>query len=869
MNMISDRAHFTLDAGGLPAGHLRVLSFRGREAVSRPFRFNITIASSEEAEDLQAACSGAPATLTMRFGGDDERRVCGVAASVEVLAAFEQGHRAFRLRLVPRLWLLGKRTTSRIFQDKTVPEIVRAVLDAAGIPHRWQLVDKYPVRVYCTQYQETDLAFVTRLLAEEGIFYSFEHGAEEIIVFSDSAHLYQPIAGNPKLAYRYAQESDGLVPEEHHVGRFAKRRLIKSGAVLLRGYDFSRPKLDLRADATPSRTMADDVLPIEARLLMYEHHDDDERPDVDGGSARVRLEQHRCNALVAQGASACRRLLPGSRFELIDHDLDALNGSYVLASVEHEGRAPEVACGREPVYTNTFVCVPAHVPLRPKRPERVLQQVTETAVVVGPPGEEIHTDEHGRVKVQFPWDLDGKHDEKSSCWIRVAQTWAGAGWGFQFIPRIGMEVVVTFLGGDTDRPLITGCLTNGSNASPFPLPASKTKSGIVTRSTPRGSGGNELSFEDAKGREEVVLHAERDMTESVGRNRDEHVGRDRRESVIRHAVERVGGDMTVDVGGALRQICGNHAIQCNGDTSQTIRGGASLHVEGSASAVVKENYTLHVAGNADVVVGTPNEKHRHGMMVHGDHVFGATGTSTLRAEKKIVLQCGKSSLEIGPDGVKINGRRIELSGHDGVSMNGSGTSVRLEEEAQITSKTLRIFSSNASLVLDERAKLKGEMVLLNCDEEKPTNPTEDDKPVETKPFKMKFSDFEYGTYANKAFHMLVDGATYKGTTDGDGMLEKQIPKDAKTLTIVVWKGEYPTSEQKTRTIQLDEMPPATTPRGALMRLANLGYYGGEPKDELDDAAKAAVRELQVHAGLPDTGELDEATAGKLNAMHGK
>jgi type VI secretion system secreted protein VgrG len=295
-----------------------------------------------------------------------------------------------------------------------------------------------------------------------------------------------------------------------------------------------------------------------------------------------------------------------------------------------------------------------------------------------------------------------------------------------------------------------------------------------------------------------------------------------------------------------------------------------MHVDGSASTTVKKDYTLHVAGSADVVVGTPDKEGlHHALMVHGDHVFGATDEITLRAGKKIVLQCGDSCLEISLDGMKINGKRIDLSGSEGVSMKGAGPSVRLDEEAQIVAKKVRLFSDEASLVLDEDAKLKGKRVLLNCDEEKPTSTTADDKPVETKPFKMKLSDAHFGCYANRTFHMLVDGATYEGTTDGEGVLEKQIPKDAKSLSIVAWTGEYPTSEQRTWTIQLPEMPPATTPRGALMRLANLGYYSGEPKDELDEDAKTAVRAFQAHAGLPCTGALDAATAGKLNAVHGE
>ena len=487
----SSRTPFTLAAGSFDAGRLRVLSFRGREAVSRPFRFDLIVDADEsDAHDLEPELLGRPATLAMQVAGGEPRRVCGIVAAVEAQDAFEQGRHAFHLRLVPRLWLLKKRKTSRTFQDMSVPEIAGDVLGRAGVRYRSALVEKYGVRTYCVQYQETDLAFVTRILAEEGIFYFFEHEAEDTVVLGDSAHLYAPIAGDPELSYRYEQEGRALAPREHHVGRFSRRRAIESGAVLQRDYDFRRPLLDLRAEAKPSSSAppvgaaGPETLPVEAELRVYDHHGQDDHPDVDAGTARVRLSQLRRRAVVARGASACRRLVPGFRFDLVDHEIDALDGGYVVVQVEHEGRAAEVAGSGKRVYENTFACAPADVPLRPRRPRRALQQVTETALVVGPEGEEVYTDALGRVKVQFHWDLDGKRDEHSSCWVRVSQAWAGSGWGFQFIPRVGMEVLVTFVGGDQDRPVVTGCVYNAANALPFPVHTQAERSGIRTQSTP-------------------------------------------------------------------------------------------------------------------------------------------------------------------------------------------------------------------------------------------------------------------------------------------------------------------------------------------------------------------------------------------------
>lgn len=435
-------------------GALQVLRFRGRESVSHPFRFAIHVGAAQaNGPALERGLLGQAATLSIDTARGT-RTVCGIVAGVQSEHRLADGH-AFRLMLVPRLWLLGRRKTSRIFQCKTVPEIVDAVL-GTSVPHRWRLAATYAERTYCVQYQETDLHFVQRILAEEGIFYVFEHGKEETMVLADGAQAYQPIDGDKRLVYRHGLAGNGAVGMDVQVGRFVQQRRIRPGAVLTRDYDFRRPLLDLRAEAgnqPAGRPGASDgdLLPMESQdLRIYAHHGEDDRPDVDTRAARVLWEQIRKDARMAAGTSAQPGLSPGRTFELEEHDLDSLNRDYVVARVEHEGRLAHTARQGRRTYSNTFECAPADVVLRPRRPRHTLQQVMETAQVVGPEGEEIYTDEHGRVKVQFPWDLDAKKNEHSSCWVRVAQTWAGAGWGSQFIPRVGMEVVVTFLGGDTD-----------------------------------------------------------------------------------------------------------------------------------------------------------------------------------------------------------------------------------------------------------------------------------------------------------------------------------------------------------------------------------------------------------------------------------
>ena len=344
----------------------------------------------------------------------------------------------------------------------------------------------------------------------------------------------------------------------------------------MKNFDFRRPDTGLSSvDAASPRLRFD-----EGVLEVYEYDFAAEDDAAVTGAAARRLEQLRVRKLVSFGRSRCRRLVPGRRFSLDGHPDDALNGEHVVVKLTHEGRQPEATFGLAggapvEVYKNSFECLPAEVPARPPRRARRMQQVLETATVVGPAGEEIHTDEHGRIKVAFHWDRRGPQGDHSSCWIRCMQTWAGASWGFQFVPRVGMEVLVTFMGGDVDQPMVIGCAYNGTHPPPFPLPASKTKSGIRTRSTPGGQGGsegsNELSFEDAAGKEQIYVHAERDLEEVV-------------ENDHRRLVR---GDEEILVQGTRESIVGE-------DHYRTVRGNEVVTIE--------KDLIIHVVGRQRIVI---------------------------------------------------------------------------------------------------------------------------------------------------------------------------------------------------------------------------------------------------------------------------
>ena len=889
---------FELRAGPHESPALTVVSLRGREAISEPFSFEITVAASPDVDDstIEPDLLGAPACLVMQAGASAPRFVRGVVAEVAAQSAVHGRRAVYRLRVVPALSLLKMQTASRVFQEKTVPEIVAAVLDEAGITYALRLLGKYRPRTYCVQQRETDFAFVERLLAEEGIFYTFDHGGpdaeSEIVSLSDTAHFYPAIEGNPELAYRPHEGAAGMAQGEHHVQRFDLRRSLRPTSVLRRGYDFRRPALNLVADGKLEDLSGGEP----KRGEIYEHHEEDEEPNIRQETVNAELEQHRAGVEVAHGSSGCRRLATGARFKLCDHDLGRLDAEYVVTSVMHEGRSPETATQGEPVYANTFECVPATVAARPPRPARSLQQVTETAIVVGPEGQEIYTDEYGRVKVQFHWDREGKRDERSSCWIRVAQAWAGSGWGFEFIPRVGMEVIVTFLGGDVDRPVITGCVPNAINRPPFPLPGSKTQSGIRTQSTPGGGGYNELSFEDASGAEQIRLRAQRDLTEVVEHDHalnvkhDQstviggqeatrvagcstlRVGGDRQDDVMGSQSITVGGALTIKAGaGSNATTLGDVSAMVGGNQTQMVYGSSREIFAGDASTKVAGDSSLQVGRYQRVTVGNDGDQSRGELYVYGDYVLGAAGGVRISAEKEIVLQCGKSRLRLTPEAIDVLAATLTLAGSKSARLAGKGPALALGEELEVTAKKIKMYSENASMELDKDAKLDGKTVRLNCGPGAPSPGSDAAETPKTKKLAVKLTDYAYQPYKNKKYHLNVDGMRYEGETDADGAVEKDVPESAKAAQLILWTDKYPTGPRRTYDLALEALAPTSTVRGAQARLKNLGYYQGPLRDESDDATEQALLQFQSdHAEqqLDPSGKLDAATAAALMTVHG-
>jgi type VI secretion system secreted protein VgrG len=495
-------ADYTIKTGSLPADKLKVVSFFGSEGISELFRFSVDLASSDKEIDFDAAV-GQPTLLTIH-GPKEKRYINGIVSLFEQTGKTGKLTR-YRAEVVPTVWMLSRRSNCRIFQNLAVPAIIKQVLTDGGVASdqfEFSLKKTYQPRDYCVQYRESDLSFISRLMEQYGLFYFFKHTADQhVMVIGDDAVVHVPIAEPATVRYR-APGTAG-VSDQEHVSEYRFNREIRSGAIKLQDFDFKKPRLNMGADAKAG----------DGKLEVYDYPGEYGAPDEGSALAKVRLEELQATRQVGSGQSDCRRLIPGYRFTLDQYDRSDCNREYVVVRVSHSGNQPQTlgadggdGAGEDAVYQNQFECIPSDVPFRPPRttPKPVVQG-PQTAIAVGPKGEEIYTDEHGRVKVQFHWDRQGKRDEKSSCWIRVGQLWAGSGWGAMFIPRIGQEVIVEFLEGDPDQPIITGRVYNGDNLPPYGLPAEKTKSTIKSNTSKGGGTANELLIEDLKDKSQVVL----------------------------------------------------------------------------------------------------------------------------------------------------------------------------------------------------------------------------------------------------------------------------------------------------------------------------------------------------------------------------
>jgi len=599
------RTVVTLSVGPLAADELRVARVQGREALSEPFVAEVDFEPTGDEPLATADLAGEEAQLTFTRPDGTERFVHGVAEVVE-LRGVREGQPYYRLRLVPRVALLAHRRNSRVFQEQTVPEVVEQVLSEGEVELRLDLQGSYAPREYCVQYRETDLSFVSRLLAEEGITWFFEQAdGAHTLVLCDTPQSFADIPGDPVIPFRPPQVA-GEATEDEHLSAYSRTGRVRTDKATLRDYDQKRPALDLTAEAEEG----------DAALEVYEYRLRYADPGELKRLAGSRLEQSRVAASLFEGEANSLRLAPGFCFEPSEHADDAMNLRLQTSSLDYLALRPEQQ-GQEAAVGLLFRCrFLAQESGTPYRPPRALAKPVvvgaQTAVVVGPSGEEIHDDKIGSIKVQFHWDRKGEKDDHSSCFVRVAQRWAGPGWGASFVPRIGQEVLVRFLEGDPDRPLVVGAVYNGKNAPPIALPDDKTRSTLRSDSSPGDDGYNELRFEDLKGSEEVYVHAQKDETIAVENDKRQKVGADESLEVAKDRTQQVKGGQSLRVAvNDASAVEGNRSLtvqQSRGTLTgmshdETVGGSQSITVGGSQTTLVATASAVTVGAAAALTIG--------------------------------------------------------------------------------------------------------------------------------------------------------------------------------------------------------------------------------------------------------------------------
>ncbi|HEX4613116.1 MAG TPA: type VI secretion system tip protein TssI/VgrG, partial [Urbifossiella sp.] len=689
----------------LGADALLLETLTGSEALSDLFQFELGLLAESGTAVAFDQLLGQPVTVRLEMPAGGVRFINGI------VSRFAQGSELrgtrgdetfvrYRAVIVPKLWLLGRQANSRLFQQMAVPDILKAVL--GSVTPDFRLQGTYEPRDYCTQYRETDLAFATRLMEEEGIYYFFTHAAgKHSMVIADlpGAHIDLP---GPALIYDMVE--GGLRPEDRVTG-WEKAQELRAGKVALRDYSFELPEQNLEA----TDSVQADVPVGKAKHALavggnnaFELYDYPglyaqrfDGVDPGGGdragdlqkifqdntrTAKIRMQQETARTIQVDGTSTCPQLTAGHTFTLTRH-ADA-DGKYVLTRVAHAATLEGEYTGRvNPAagYQNGFECVPFGLPYRPAvRAPRPVIAGTQSAVVVGNPGDDITTDKYGRVKVQFPWDRDGKKDQNSSCWVRVATSWAGQQWGAISLPRVGQEVVVAFEEGDPDRPIVVGSVYNAAMMPPYTLPDNKTRSTVKSRSTTGGAAANfnEIRFEDKTGEEEVYVHAEKDFNRVVENNDTLKVGFEKKDK----------GDQTVEV-------FNNQTVTVGAGKGQNPDGSQTLSVYKDRTATVETgNETLTVkAGDRLVTVNVGNDTHqvktgnRAVTIDMGNDTLTIKlgnqttklnlGASTTEAMQKIELKVGASSILVDQSGVTIKGLMVKVEGEIQTSVKGTLTEV--------------------------------------------------------------------------------------------------------------------------------------------------------------------------------------------------
>ncbi len=726
--MASDvQAHHSVSVTSPLGDDLILIGFSGSEGMSQLFRFQLDLIAKHSKNVKFESLLGQPITVEIKIGKNKARYFNGICSTVQQNEA-DDSYAHYRVDVVPQLWLLARKAQSRIFQTLSVPDILKKVLE--DIRPELKLEGEFHPRDYCVQYRETDFNFASRLMEEEGMYYYFTHDAKghKMVIANTPGGPDLPLG---KEIQFQAQPPSG--DDDPSIFDWGKLQELRSGKYTLWDHCFELPNKHLEADKEIAPNVKVGEVTHQLKVAGNEKHEVYDYPGEyaqrfdgvsPGGGDRaedvkkifednkrtvgIRMQEEAAQSILIDGASTCGHLLAGHQFTLktlADDKLAKLSkadGSYLITRVVHSASDAEYRSGKSKgfSYQNTFACIPADLVFRPRRrTKKPIIPGTQTATVVGSgqTDEEILTDKYGRVKVQFHWDRPGKHNHEknqetqgkykySSCWVRVAQVWAGKRWGASFWPRIGQEVIVSFLEGDPDRPIIVGSVYNAEQMPPYLGEGLDSKhkndnkiSGIKSNTTTGGEGFNEWRFDDTKDKEQFFLHAERNMDVRVknecmervishrhmivgwksgdeegehkqGGDQRELVHQDKHLNIKRDHVEKIEGNVLLTVGKGEAKDGGNVDVIIEKDRKELVEKNEHLTVKKDRSESIGGAQSLTVGGDQNEKVGM-NHNLEAGMNIH----IKAGMALVLEAGIQLTLKVGGNFIDISPAGVAING----------------------------------------------------------------------------------------------------------------------------------------------------------------------------------------------------------------------
>ena len=615
---------------------------------------------------------GKPAQVTIELRDDLKRHVHGYVARFA-----QTGHRGrfftYQATVKPWPWFMSRTSDCRIFQDMTVPDIVKAVFEDHPIANfEWKLFRSYRSWVYCVQYRESDFNFVSRLLEQEGIYWYFEHsdGAHKLVLV-DASSAHDLAEGYDTLPY-FANVAQAP-PDAEYVHRWQMSREVTTGKVVITDYNFEKPSSKLEVEAVKAR--AYDL--SDGEVFDYPG----EYPIKADGQQYIdtRIDEQQSRFEVFQGSSNAYALDTGWLFGLTRHPRDDQNAQYLLASTSLECRddGHESGSGGGASVTCDFTAIPAAQQFRPRRSTpKPFVQGAQTAVVVGPGGEEIFTDKYGRVKVQFHWDRLGKRNEKSSCWVRVSHPWAGKNFGVIHIPRIGQEVIVDFLEGDPDQPIIVGRVYNAEQMPPWDLPANATQSGILTRSSKGGGYGNAnaIRFEDKQGAEQLWIHAEKNQDIEVENDETHWVGHDRTKTIDHDETTHVKHDRT-------ETVDHNETITIGVDRKESVGSNETISIGVDRTETVGSNETITIGSNRTITVGASETAT---VALQRTHTVGINETIAVGAAQEVAVGAAQSITVGANQSTSVGASQSNTIGADQSNTIGGGQTTSVGADRSVT-----------------------------------------------------------------------------------------------------------------------------------------------------------------------------------------